>query len=509
MMISSERTSESFWGRLPEWGLRALVVGLLLLGALLRLMDSTDPPLDFHPTRQLRNAIVARALYYRMLPDSPRRETALKQMHSVGQYEPPIIETLAAWGYRLTGGVNWVVPRVLTTFLWLIGGLALFSLARRAVDVDGALVALAFYLLLPFSVQASRSFQPDPGMTMWAVLCAWALYDWGERQTWKSALGAGIFGGIAALTKIVAAYLAGGAAIGVVLLSLGLRKALKNLQVWSMAALMVLPSLLYYLFGHPARASEYFVNWTLKLLHLIVDPAFYVRWMSFLHTLFGLTPLFLALFGVLLAQSRLRVLLLGLWGGYFVYGLTLPYQMYTHSYYHLQLVPIVALSLAPVGRRLFRALAEQPLPWQAAGVALMLLATAYPAWVARSTLLAQDFRSEPAYWQKVAAAIPLDGSVVALTQDYGYRLMYFGERKVRLWPSVGEQKLAAMRGKGKDFSTTFRRFTEGRDYFVVTSMGQWNRQPDLKRYLSENYPLIAEGDGYLIFDLRRPATPAP
>ena len=28
---------------------------LLALGGLLRLLDITDPPLDFHPSRQLRN----------------------------------------------------------------------------------------------------------------------------------------------------------------------------------------------------------------------------------------------------------------------------------------------------------------------------------------------------------------------------------------------------------------------------------------------------------------------
>ena len=487
----------------------ALAAVLFALGALLRMLDSTDPPLDFHPTRQLRNAIVARSIYYEMRADlDPKhRDAVIKQRNAVGVYEPPILETLTAYGYRLIGRESWVVPRLINTLFWLIGGLALFDLARRAVNMDGALVVLAFYLVLPFSVQASRSFQPDPGMTMWIVLSVWALYRWGERPAWKWAVGAGLFGGMAALTKIVAAYLVGGAALGIVLAALGIRKALKNSQVWGMAALMAAPSLLYYLFGHPSRASEYFVNWTLKLLHLLVDPAFYVRWLSFLHTLFGLTPLFLALFGVLLAQGRLRALLLGLWGGYFVYGLTLPYQMYTHSYYHLQLVPIVALSLAPVAQRLLGALLQQPRWTQTAAAGLMLLAVAYPSWVARSTLLAQDYRSEPAYWQKVASAIHTDGKVVALTQDYGYRLMYFGERWVKPWPSTGEQALAALRGKDNDFSAKFARFTEGRAYFVVTAMGQWNRQPDLKQYLTEHYSLIAQGDGYLVFDLRQPLTP--
>ncbi len=487
----------------------ALVAGLLLLGGCLRLLDATDPPLDFHPTRQLHNAILARSLYYEMVPalDLAHRESIIRQRSALGRYEPPILETLAAYGYRLAGGETWVVPRLINTFFWLLGGLALFDLARRAVNEDGAFVTLAFYLLLPFSVQASRSFQPDPGMTMWMVLSVWALYRWGEAPAWKWAVAAGLFGGMAALTKIVAAYLVGGAALGVVLASQGVPRAFKNSQVWSMAGLMAAPSGLYYLFGHPSQASEYFLHWTLKLLHLIASPAFYVRWMSFLHSLFGLMSLFLALFGVLLAGGALRALLLGLWGGYFIYGLTLPYQMYTHSYYHLQLVPVVALSLALPARKLLAELGKQPRLWRAAGAVLLLVAAAYPSWVARSTLLARDYRSEPAYWQEVVSALPEDGAVVALTQDYGYRLMYFGGRRVKPWPSAEEQKLAAMRGKEGNFMRTFERLTEGRDYFVVTAMGQWNRQPDLRKYLTGHYPLVAEGDGYLIFDLRQPLSP--
>jgi hypothetical protein len=155
------------------------------------------------------------------------------------------------------------------------------------------------------------------------------------------------------------------------------------------------------------------------------------------------------------------------------------------------------------------ALAEQPKVWRAAGVLVMLLAAAYPAWIARSTLLGQDFRAEPAYWRAVAAEIPADGDVVALTQDYGYRLMYFGGRALDLWPITGEQELAEMRGGAADFERIFARNAAGKDYFVVTAMGQWKRQPALRDYLTEHYPLIAEGDGYLIFDLRSPSTPAP
>ena len=41
---------------------------LLLLGLGIRLYDLTDAPLDFHPTRQLRGALIAPGIYYRWLP---------------------------------------------------------------------------------------------------------------------------------------------------------------------------------------------------------------------------------------------------------------------------------------------------------------------------------------------------------------------------------------------------------------------------------------------------------
>lgn len=488
-----------------------VVLALLALGALLRLIDITDPPLDFHPTRQLRNAIVTRGIYYRSLPnaDPEMREIALAHANSMGQYEPPILENIVAATYRLTGGENLAVARIFTTLFWLVGGLALFDLARRMTDNAGALLALGFYLLLPFAVIASRSFQPDPGMVMAFILAVYFLYRWYEKPTWKWALLAGIFGGLAVLVKVVAAYLVAGAAVALVLVKTGLKGAPKNIQVWSIAGLMILPSILFYLVDNSGRASEYFSLWTLSLLHLIADPSFYVRWMSFLHSLFGLTVIVIALVGVLISTPANRALLLGLWLGYGAYGLTLPYQMYTHNYYHLQLIPIIALSLAPVAQLLVAQVRRTSKIWQAVFVLLALVSAAYPSWVARSELLRDDYRSEPAYWQEIASALPLDGSIVALTQDYGYRLMYFGWRKVKLWPITGEQELAELRGRDTNFEERFARHTEGRDYFVVTAFGQYNRQPELRGMLEANYPVIAEGDGYIIYDLRNPLNASP
>ena len=177
-----------------------LILLLILASGLgLRLFDLTDQPIDFHPTRQLRGAIIARGMYYEMLPDADpaQRQRAIAFWQSTGQYEPPILERLTAITYLVTGGETIWIARFYNIILWMVAGIYLYLLARRmSLSASGdnpdeqgeklasasALVALAYFLILPFAVQASRTFQPDPGMVMWLVLYLYALYRWSETR---------------------------------------------------------------------------------------------------------------------------------------------------------------------------------------------------------------------------------------------------------------------------------------------------------------------------------------
>ena len=492
------------------WG--SLVLFLLLgLGLGLRLYDLTDQPIDFHPTRQLRSAIIARGMYYKLLSDMDPalRQQAIAAWNSTGQYEPSILEYVVARAYLLIGSEKIWVARIINSLLWLIGGLALFDLARRGVlpgktsAIAAALVALGYYLILPFAVQASRSFQPDPGMVMWLILSVYFFFRWSEKQDWKWAILAGLFGGLAVFTKFVAAYILAIVAVTMVLYTLGIRRFWRQPQVWVMVLLMVTPTLIFYL-NRQGRASEYFQDWTISLSHLLIEPDFYVRWLSLVQNLMGLTALLLSLVGVLFARPRFRALLLSLWGGYVLYGFFLPYQMYTHSYYHLQLIPIIALSLAPLAQVILdRLLIEKPI-WKVLFAGILLVGVFFTSWLSISTFKSADYRGEPAHWQQIASLLPVDGRIVALTQEYGYPLMYYGQRKVSLWPNRGERALSSLRGSEKEFEEYFAKRTEGKSYFLITAFNQYNDQPDLKQMLTENYPVYSEGDSYIIFDLDHP-----
>ncbi|MBK8419710.1 glycosyltransferase family 39 protein [Candidatus Villigracilis saccharophilus] len=476
-----------------------LFIILLALGGLLRLLDITDPPLDFHSSRQLRNSLVARDIYYSILPSATteQRELASSFANSVGRYEPPVIESIVAVTYLFTGGENIASARVWETLFWLLAGIALFDLMRRAISPWAALIGLSFYFILPFSVQASRSFQPDPLMTSAFVVGIYFLYRWSEEQSWKWTILAGVFLGFAVFVKIVIVFFVGAAAIAMVLFTLK-RDFWKSKQVWSMALIMILPALLFYVLLNQGRSTEYFLSWTVALIGLITSTDFYTKWLAFLGQLFGLTMIFLSIAGIFLAIPRLRCLLVSLWVGYVLYGLTLPFQMYTHSYYHIQLIPIVALGLAAALNPLIESAAGQGAVGRAGFIAVIVAVIGFQSWVSRSILAAESFRHEPAFWQQVGGAIPADAKVIGLTQDYGFRLMYYGWRKVILWPYSTE--LAEVRNGNVDFSDRFDELTAGRDYFLVTAFGQLDKQPALKKLL-DAYPVAVEGDGYVLYDL--------
>ena len=66
------------------------------------------------------------------------------------------------------------------------------------------------------------------------------------------------------------------------------------------------------------------------------------------------------------------------------------------------------------------------------------------------------------------------------------------------------QAYANIRGGVFSFDDLFNRYSSKMSYFLVTDFEEFNQQPELKERLFSSYPVSAEGDGYLIFDLKNP-----
>lgn len=469
---------------------------LLLAAAAVRFTDLTDLPLDFNPSRQLYSAIVARAIYFESLPDADPEQLALARAHraQLEKLEPPILETVVVAGYRLAGGEKPWIARALSITVWLAGSLVVFRIGQKLSGPAGAVVAGLYFLFLPLAIYASRSFQIDSTMVVGFAATIAGLFRWQEDRSWKWAVLTGILAGLSILFKGLGAILLGPAlAAGVwSAVSQGrsygrtLRSLVLDRQVWLMLVLALGPALLYYP-GLAGETGSLYSRSIFNRLDEVLTPSFYIRWLILLDRLLYL-PVILAAFGsAFLAPLEKRGVLFGLWAGYGLYGLAFPKLIITHDYYQLPLVLIVALSLAPAAELVSNALFKQGWFTYVVFAALILLAAAYPGWIARSVLLAEDHRDSAAYWETVGKAIPTDGRAIGYSQDYGFQLMYYGGRAIGILP----EQISSER---------FQRDFDGADYFVVTAKNQMS--PELSAYLEATYPIVESGGGFVVYDLQ-------
>ena len=472
----------------------------------LRMVDIDDLPLDFHPTRQLFSALKARGIYYQTAPNIPewQREMAINQRKLQATIEPEIVENLAVLAYKINGTDDLALPRIFSTIFWLVSALFLFLTARKLSSPDGSLLALSFYLFLPYGVYASRSFQPDPLMMMFLAAFVWALANWSAAEEWRWTLLAGLFGGAAILVKTVAVFFVAGAAGGAVLKRHHLKNALRDIRVWSIAILSLLPTALYFYYGIVVDGflSRQFGGRFLP--ELLTTPSFYLRWGLNLNQVVGYLVIALAPLGLLLFPRSKNGMLRGLWLGYIAYGLYFDYHFSTHDYYQIPFILIAALSLAPLGEMLSKTLRTRRKGWLPPTLllgawTLVLLAA---AWTVRTELRTADYRPLASTYREIGDQLRDEGKVVALTEDYGYRLNYWGWLNVTHFPSSGDLWYQEKRGDPQEFATVFEKHTQNRAFFLITDFDEWEKQDKLRDYLTEHYPLYADNDAYLIFDLR-------
>lgn len=485
-----------------------LLLILLFMAAFgIRLYDLDDLPLNFHSTRQLFSMIRARGMYYAMSPELPawQREIAMEQLDKSPVIEPPIVETITALSYRVFGE-NLALMRIYSSIFWLVGGFFLYLLAVKISGKAGALLALVFYLFLPYGIFASRTFQPDPLMVMCIIMAAWALWNWRETPTWRWAVTVGLLNGLAILVKNVAVFPLLGAALALVL-ERGLIASIKDRQTWAVAVLSVLPAGLYTAYGLwvagflGQQLSQRFFpeNW--------FTLAFYLRWKGQWDAISGFGAVLLGVAGLFVARRRALAFLLGLWLGYLIYGMTFAYHIVTHDYYHLPFIPILGLSLAPVAEALFEKIAttRPGRLWKPIAGVLVTLVIVLQLWTARVELARDNYLSDVAYWEEIGDAVGhIPEPVICLCQDYGYRLAYWGWQPTVSWYNDGDLTVRALAGQDVDLKTRVADFVNDRPYFVITHFARLDDQPDLKALLYNTYPIHAQGKGYIIFDLQRP-----
>jgi len=387
--------------------------------------------------------------------------------------------------------------------------LFLFLLIRDLVSTDGAVISTAYYLFFPYAVIASRSFQPDPLMVMLIIIFWWLITRWARTPSWVWAVLTGLLGGFAIFIKFVAAFFVLGGALGSVLGHFTIRDLIRKPQVWLMAVLGFLPAAAYLFYGivlHGFLGQQFSGRFIPALL---ISPLNYIEWATMANTAAGGLAIMLGLLGILIVRQRsVRIFIVGLWIAYILFGLFFDYHVATHDYYHLPLIPLLAISLAPVADLIMSHMAElTSLRWmRVAAIAVLTYGLLAGVWDIRNQMKSLDYRHQATMWAEIGDKLGHGPNVVALTQDYGTRLAYWGWQDALIWPNSGDIDYHSERGASFDPAQHFTKLTANKTYFLVTDFEELDRQATLKKLL-DGFSIYAQGNGYIIFDLQHPLSP--
>jgi len=422
-----------------------LAVGLLTASGLsLRLVYLDVPPLDFPAIRQYRSALIARAsseTALRMLgPDERANAIASGRMDDI---EPPVMERLAVAAYALAGEEDLRWPRLIS-----IAGWALAALGTAWLVVLGgapgwaALVALALVWWMPYGIDASRAFMPDPLMTGLLMLSLALLLRMQQHPSLSARLLMVAVLGVACYVKPMAGLMAGPA---VVLADLA-RHRWQGL-FWSAVSLAMAaaPAIVYYLML-VAASDSILVNRFYP--QLWGQASFWLGWVSMIDRVIGGQALLLSVACVVVAPGMVRPVLAGTWLGYVVVGLVFPHHIHTHDYYSLPLIPLAAMSVGAGLPALLSGVSPKHRAAAGVVVGVMLLLWTLRVPEARSPWgQPQRARLRAADCARIGALVQHSGQVATLDGDYGYPLAYHGRIGTRQLTLSIDRSLAMLSGQ--------------------------------------------------------------
>lgn len=479
-------------------------IAIFALAIGIRIYDVQDPPLDFHPTRQLHSTLIARGMYASLDEGKTfsegQKDIAINQWKLEGLIEPPIMEWLSAIGYLLMGKIELWFPRLIAIVFWIVAGLGIFLTSELQLNSRSIFLALSLFFLYPYAVIASRSFQPESLLVASISLFLYSVIRWHQVKSWKWTLIAGIMGGIAIFIKTVAIFFIVGIWAAVILSGRKKFAILRNLKVWAAAIVTILPYMGFHIYG-VYIANSLSGQFSLRFFpQLWLQISFYINWLYSLREVFTIEILTIAVLGIVLTKKNLyRNVLLGMWVGYVFLGFTLPYHTSTHNYYHLPLFIPVSLGVGLFFDR-FLEFYKQRIGWASnlAGLMIIFLFSIY-TFDTVNILRKIDYRYEVDFWESLGERFDTNSVVAALSQDYGYRLAYWGWKTPINWPSTNDINLREIAGQQIELRNTFDEIANRADYFLITDFVELEKQPFLLDWLYEQYSLVEKGERFLLF----------
>ena len=476
-----------------------------MTGFVIRMSDLFDAPLDFHSTRQLHSALIARGMYYQTREDFPewQREMAFKQWQAEGLIEPQIMERLTVFTYQLLGSEQLWAARLWAILFWMVGGLFLFLLTEKIAGFAAGTFAVVFYMAWPYAAIASRAFQPEPLLIASLLAALWAFSNWIEEKNLFWAIVSGLLCGFSIYVKSSAGFFLAPAIIGVLIQNFGLKKAVKDRQVWVIGILSIAPYLAFLFYGIVIRGTlgEQFsfrffpARW--------VDPLFYLQWILKMNTAIHLEIVLASVLGIsLFTKKKYFFLLLGFLIGYILYGFAFSYHITTHDYYHLPLIIPVSIGFGILLGKIFRVSERNRNITKIIFTAVILVFVGINTWQIRSSLSRSNYLDEVEKWEYIGEQLGHESRVIGLFTDYGYRLAYWGWTFVSSWTTSDDVVLRELAGQEINLEDDLAHRISDFDYFVIADQEEYLKQEFLKVYFESNFLKQEVVEDIIIYDLR-------
>jgi hypothetical protein len=494
---------------------------------------------EFYEERQYFSAWGARLMYYSSLDSIPDWQRDVMEAHRdylrvSGQGDRseftvplPTIESIGCLLYWMAGGEHVWLPRVFSALAWIVGGVFLYLLAKRLMTMEAALFATGFYLFLPTAILGSRSFQDEPLMIA-AMICSIytiSLHD--QKPTLRRALIAAVVAGVAILIRPLCAFMILGAFMALSIKRHGLRCTITDPHSWLFGGMTVLPTAALMIFDKfilPSGGMEIqgvllgpqalyhlagYYGWAYYLLGVIGSWG-YVAW-----ALAGIITFAAAVIGTIMLsnrRARARALVIGLWCGYVAFCVVSSRWMSNHHYHHLLIIPLIALCIGPIAVRILSWVYDSLVEiirsrWVSrvvvGGILFVFVIFVLAVETTYMMRVAELGRERQVDAQTIGELVNHSTDVVVLSQGRGLDATYEGWYSGRRWLTAADgamgghdvvQVEATFVGMCQDWQPT---------YFVISYLTELDdNQPALKEFLSAKYPMVAQTDTYLIFDLR-------
>lgn len=162
--------------------------------------------------------------------------------------EFPALPWLMALGYHAFG-YHESIGRLIAVLVALASLWAFHRLARTLVAPPTARLATLLFWFNPILVRFGSNVQPDPGMVLAALLCAFHFLRWSRERRERDWLIAGAAGAAAILLKASAAFL-GPFLVLACLRTWGWRGTLRQWRLWALAVILLVPPACWYAYAY-------------------------------------------------------------------------------------------------------------------------------------------------------------------------------------------------------------------------------------------------------------------